>query len=110
MYRVVILVVALLISAVAAHAQQSSNRQQSNNTQQSSKFENSGITTFNLEKPGIKPLAEGDAFISPKDSLLKLQRQAEFQLLPAGLSRPRRPSRRHSVRRRSVMRWPTTEI
>jgi hypothetical protein len=30
-----------------------------------------------------KPLAEDDPFVAPKDSILKLQRQAEFHLLPA---------------------------
>lgn len=47
-----------------------------------------GISRYELTKSsgpsGTKAQADGEPFISPKDSLLKLQKQVEFQLLPTG--------------------------
>src|ERR1051326_1469281 len=55
--------------------------------QSSDALKNHGIIRYEISKKGgIKPLDTGDIFISPKDSLLKLQRQVEFHMLPATFS------------------------
>src|SRR4051794_9963270 len=75
MLRGLIIAIALLMVTVSAQAQVSAA------------VKDRGFTTFNLSKAvkdGIKPLADNDIFISPNDSLLKLQRQVEFHMLPAG--------------------------
>ncbi|MBI4854977.1 MAG: hypothetical protein HY819_24520 [Acidobacteria bacterium] len=74
MLRAVILLIFVIFFAGQIQAQTPSNNSPS------------GFFTYNLAKGfnqnTIEPLASDDPFILPKESLAKLQRQANFQLLP----------------------------
>jgi hypothetical protein len=79
MLRAVLIAAVLIWTATLAHAQKPV-------TLPGSVKKIDGLTTLDLSRTGIKPLAgdEDGNYLLPKNSLLKLQRQAEFLMLPAG--------------------------